>query len=291
MIKLIASDMDGTLLNESMEISPENVKMIKEVQAKGLEFIVATGRAHKESLPIVKQVGLKTGFINLNGAMVYDENGKLVIKHPIETSKALKLAKLLKKAGFYFEIITADEVYSDSQISRIESVANLLVDLNPYMSFQRAVTLAAGSPTIMNIKFVPSLIDLIKNDDLEVMKVMAFDGRGPSAFTQIKKDILKLKDLVVASSSSENIEINSIKAQKGLALLDYAKTKGLDRAQVAAIGDNLNDANMILNAGFGIAMNNAVPKIKTLAQWETKSNANDGVAYALKHILKMNQEN
>ena len=71
MIKLIASDMDGTLLNKQMQISSENIAAIKEAQAKGVEFLVATGRAPSESQGILAKARLHTGFINLNGATVF----------------------------------------------------------------------------------------------------------------------------------------------------------------------------------------------------------------------------
>ena len=95
-------------------------------------------------------------------------------------------------------------------------------------------------------------------------------------------------DLVVTSSSASNIEINNINAQKGIALLEYAKEKGIKREEVAAIGDNLNDESMIRNAGTGVAMGNAVPAIKELAQVETKTNNENGVAYILHKFIEDN---
>ena len=83
MIKLIASDMDGTLLNKQMQISSENISAIKEAQAKGIEFLVSTGRAPSESQGILAKAGLHTGFINLNGAMVFNTAGKLIVNEPI----------------------------------------------------------------------------------------------------------------------------------------------------------------------------------------------------------------
>lgn len=290
MIKLIASDMDGTLLDDHMNISKENVTAIKEVEATGVEFLIATGRARKEALPIAQKAGIKTDFINLNGAMVYNSEGKVVVKHAIDLEKARQVAQLLHNAGFYYEIITADEVYSDNKMARIESIAELLVDRNYLMGFQRAVAIAAGTPFIMRIKFVPSLLALLEDPKIEVMKIIAFDRRGPAAFTDIKKAVADLGGLVTTSSSSNNIEINSDKAQKGLALLDYAKIRGIKPAEIAAIGDNLNDASMIKAAGLGIAMKNAIPAIKELANWVTKSNLDNGVAYALDYIMELNKK-
>lgn len=90
MIKLIASDMDGTLLNKKMQISPQNIAAIKEAQAKGIEFLVATGRTPTESQGILHAAGLNTGFINLNGAMVFNTSGDLIVNEPIPKEKVFK---------------------------------------------------------------------------------------------------------------------------------------------------------------------------------------------------------
>ena len=95
-------------------------------------------------------------------------------------------------------------------------------------------------------------------------------------------------DLVVTSSSSSNIEINEQHAQKGLALLDYAKLKGIKPEEIAAIGDNLHDESMIRAAGTGVAMGNAIPAIKKIAQVVTKRNNEDGVAYILNKFIADN---
>ncbi|MBA1393379.1 HAD family phosphatase, partial [Lactobacillus sp. XV13L] len=98
-----------------------------------------------------------------------------------------------------------------------------------------------------------------------------------------------LGGVAVTASAAANIEINDVHAQKGPALLDYARQKGIKRSEIAAIGDNLNDASMIEAAGTGVAMANAVPAIKELAQVETKSNNDDGVAYILQKFIDMNK--
>jgi hypothetical protein len=84
MIKLIACDLDGTLLNSSMEISDANVQAIKRAQENGIEFMVASGRAPHESQPMLKEYGIDCGFINLNGGLVFDTAGNLIVKNPFE---------------------------------------------------------------------------------------------------------------------------------------------------------------------------------------------------------------
>lgn len=206
----------------------------------------------------------------------------------IDKTKAEQVIDLLHQNHFYFEIITRDNVYTENLNSRISNVAHVMVDLNPGMTFKQAVAISAGSKSIMNMSQINNFNELINNPDQEIMKIIAFDSRGHEAFKDIINNINKMGDLVVTSSSASNIEINNINAQKGIALLEYAKEKGIKREEVAAIGDNLNDESMIRNAGTGVAMGNAVPAIKELAQVETKTNNENGVAYILHKFIEDN---
>lgn len=290
MIKLVACDLDGTLFNSNMTVSEANAQAVKNAQNNGIEFLIATGRAPRESRSILRDANLHTGFINLNGALVFNEAGQLMVKHSIPTQKAIQIVNLLHKAGFYFEVVTENQVYSENLEQRITNVAHLMVDLNPLLDFRQAVAISSGNKTIMNMKQVPSFTELLADPEIEVMKFIAFDSRGHEAFADVKKEIAELGDLVITSSSSSNIEINADEAQKGLALLDYAKLKNIKKDEIAAIGDNLNDESMIRAAGVGVAMGNAIPLIKDIAQVTTKNNNEDGVAYILNQFIKDNQQ-
>ena len=160
MIKLVACDLDGTLFNSEMAVSAANAKAVKNAQSSGIEFLIATGRAPRESRSILKDADLHTGFINLNGALVFDENEQLMIKHSIPKAKAQQLVHLLHRAGFYFEILTANQVYSENLDQRISNVAHLMVDLNPLLDFRQAVAISAGNKTIMNMKQIHSFDNL-----------------------------------------------------------------------------------------------------------------------------------
>ena len=288
MIKLVACDLDGTLFNSDMAISDKNVAAIRAAQKNGIEFLVATGRAPRQSRKTMHDYGLKTGFININGALVYDADANLKVKHKLPNKKASLISKILRENNIYFELVTAEKIFSTDTSKRIVNLARSLMLLDPKVNFKKAVATAAGSDAMLSMTLVDDYDHLLTNPKIEIMKIIAFDGRGQAAFTQAKKEINALGDVVVTSSSAANIEINDAKAQKGPALLDYARQKGIKREEVAAIGDNLNDASMIRDAGTGVAMANAVPAIKELAQVKTKSNNEDGVAYVLRKFIKDN---
>ncbi|MFD1466383.1 Cof-type HAD-IIB family hydrolase [Lapidilactobacillus mulanensis] len=285
MISIIASDMDGTLLNDKMSISPKNVAAIQKAQEAGIEFMVATGRGLSEAQPILKKAGLNPAYITLNGAQVFNLAGESVVNEPLARTTANHLVAELREADFYFELVSDKGVFSESKVRRIQHVADLLVNLNPDTTYKIAVALAAARLEIMNINYIDNYDNILKDPDYRVMKILVFSQHGPDAFMSIREKYQSSEEIVITSSSPNNIEINSIHAQKGLALLDYAAQKGVPKEEVMAIGDNLNDFSMITAAGVGVAMGNAIPAIKEVATFTTATNLNDGVAQAIQWAL------
>ena len=288
MIKLIASDMDGTLLNDKMQVSDENASAIRQAQESGIEFIVATGRGLSEAKPLLADQQLHTAYVTLNGAMVYDEAGNLVVSIPIPDDLTKQSMALLDERNLYYELVTNHGIFSNSRVRRIQNVADLLVNLNPDTNYKLAVALASARLEIMNINYVDNYQDVLANPELKVMKIITFNTADPTALSEPKHILLDTGKLMVTSSSRNNIEINSIEAQKGIALAKYAAQKGYGMESVMSIGDNFNDESMIRDAKYSVAMGNAVQPIKDLAWFITATNTNNGVALA---ILKAMEEN
>ena len=289
MIKLIASDMDGTLLNDKMEVSDENAQAIREAQAAGIEFMVATGRGVTEAKPLLAAQNLKPAFITLNGAMVFDEAGKLVVTIPIADDLNDYIVKTLQKDNIYFEVVTNKGVFSDSRVERIQNVADLLVDLNPDTTYKLAVALAAARLELMNINYVDNYQELLDDPTIQIMKFIAFTGERHDILKAPAKTFEATGKLSVTSSSANNIEVNNIKAQKGYAVEAYAKQRGITMDEVMTIGDNLNDASMIKMAKYGVAMGNAIPEITALAWDTTKTNSENGVAAEIRKAIRVNK--
>lgn len=282
MLKMIASDMDGTLLNDKMTVSPGNIAAIEEATKAGAEFIVATGRGLTEAQPLVADLTVKPAFITLNGARVFSETGELLVDLPIPQGLVTKLRRDIEAEGYYYELVTNRGIFSESKVRRIQNVADVLTRLNPDTSFKIAVVLASARLELMNIHYVDSFDSLLVDPTVEVLKMLVFDSRGQAAFAPIREAYDANAGLVITSSSPNNIEINSVEAQKGLALARLAKLRGYAMTDVMAIGDNLNDESMIASAGMGVAMGNAVPAIKKIAQYLTATNIQDGVAQAIR---------
>lgn len=289
MIKLIASDMDGTLLNDKMQVSDENAAAIRQAGENGIEFMVATGRGLTEAKPLLADQLLHPAFITLNGAMVYDEAGNLVVSIPLADDMTAYSMRTLDERNIYYELVTDHGIFSNSRVRRIQNVADLLVNLNPDTNYKLAVALASARLEIMNINYVPNYTDVLADPEVHVMKIIAFNTASPEDLKEPKELLMATGKLMVTSSSVNNIEINNIDAQKGIALAKYAQQKGFGMDSVMSIGDNYNDESMIRDAKYSVAMGNAIDPIKDLAWFITATNTNHGVALAIMQALAENR--
>lgn len=285
MIKLIASDMDGTLLNDKMAVSDRNIQAIKNAQKAGIEFLIATGRSLEEAKPFLKDC-VHPGYITLNGAEIYDKDENLISSNPISEVSKVKVINYLKEHQIYFEVVTNKGIFSDNKDMRITSLAELLVKLNPSTTYEQALADTLERIKLTPMIFVDSYDKILSDPSYQIMKLLAFSNKEQEVLGPLRADIEKnIKDVVVTSSSPNNVEINSIDAQKGIALLQYAKDKNITQEQTMAIGDNLNDESMIRDAGVGVAMQNAIPAIKDLSDITTDNNVNDGVAQIVEEVI------
>lgn len=288
MIKIIASDMDGTLLNDEMMISQRNIEAINHATENGIDFLIASGRQLDEAKPFLKDQ-VHPGFITLNGAEVYDKNETLVSSNPITTASVQAITNYLRQKGLYFELITDKGVFSNSLKKRTTNIAELLSILNPTTTYEKALEDTKAILKHAKTIYVDDYDQILNDNDHKIMKILVFDSRQKEAFDPLKDSLKDLDDIVITSSSPNNLEINSKQAQKGIALMEYARQKNVKPEEVMAIGDNLNDLSMIKAAGIGVAMENAVPTIAKAADEHTASNVNDGVAQIIDKVIENNK--
>lgn len=286
MISIIASDMDGTLLNNEMTVSDFNAQTILKAQQQGVHFIVSTGRRYSEAQPLIAAQGITAPLITLNGAEVYDASGKMLDMVPITKTVARAIFHTLSSQGYYYEVVGNDAVYSNSKAKRVEQIAHLLTNLNPDTSFKIAVSLATARLELMDISYVDDYSELLDDPKNHVMKIIAFSQAGPEKLKPLSDDLLaKHSSIKITSSSRSNIEINNINAQKGIAVERYANMLNTPMSNVMAIGDNNNDVSMLKLAGTSYAMGNASTEVKQLATHITDTNVNDGVGKAILAVL------
>ncbi|GAB2021631.1 Cof-type HAD-IIB family hydrolase [Pseudolactococcus yaeyamensis] len=285
MIQLIASDMDGTLLNAEMEISEENVAAIKKVQAAGVEFVVATGRSIEEAQPILESAGIKCRYITSNGAQIFDENGQNIFTVGIEKEKLALAVPIFRRHDIYFELFTDNGGFTENIDDRIASVAHWLKSTSPNLSETEAFEIAESHMATLPINFVADFKEVLDNPEVTVLKIFAMGQIDDPALLLAKEELSQIPNLAVTSSGANNIEVNHEAAQKGQSLQKVTELLSLPLSKVAAIGDNFNDMSMIEGAGIGIAMANAEEEVKAVAKYTTETNIDNGVAHAVDRIL------
>lgn len=285
MIQLIASDMDGTLLNDEMEISSENIAAIKKAQAAGIEFVVATGRSIEEAQPTLDAAGIKCRFITSNGAQIFDETGQNLFTVGIEQEKLALAIPILRRHQIYFELFTDHGGFTENVEDRVASVAHWLKSTSPNLSDDEAFSIAEGHIATLPIDYIEHFDQVLENPDLKILKIFAMGKIDEPSLALAKAELSEIPDLIVTSSGANNIEVNHLDAAKGHSLKKVAEMLNIPMSNVAALGDNFNDISMIESAGSGIAMANAEDEVKAAAKYETLTNTENGVAYAIDKIL------
>ncbi|GFH40761.1 Cof-type HAD-IIB family hydrolase [Lactococcus insecticola] len=288
MIKLIATDMDGTLLNDEMELSAENITAIKQAQNAGMTVIVATGRSVEEARPILQDAGINVPIITSNGAQIFDKDGKNTFTVGLDTVKLKTAMAILRQHEIYFELFTDKGGYTENKADRLASVAHWLKSTSPDLTEDEALVIAKSHMATLPIKAAENFDEIVARQaagDLSVLKIFAMAQIGDKNLARARQELDKLPGLAVTSSGSNNIEINHIDAQKGKSLEKVADRLGISLSDVAALGDNFNDISMLERVGASIAMANAEPAVKKIAKYQTLKNTENGVAHAIDKLI------
>lgn len=287
MKKLITLDLDGTLLNSRKEISSENLNALCKAAEEGCIIVPCTGRFFEQMPACVKELPFLEYVIVVNGAGVekvitptcsgttgdvkkrYTES---LIENTMTCEQACAVIDVLKEYPVFYDSYSENWGWLNEEMWQALQVAAFA---NPH--FVKMVR-EYKSP-------VQDLQSFLLKNKHSVQKVQAF-----LPDTSIYEELLsRLKTefpwAVATSSLPFNIEINTKEANKGSALLKLAEILGIPSGDTIACGDNTNDLAMIRDAACGVAMANATDEVKACADFITKSNDEDGIAYALREIL------
>lgn len=287
MIKLIASDMDGTLLNDG-EISEYNLEMILKAQAKGIKFVIASGRTYPAILPILQKHNFKCDCVTGNGAEYVDSEGKLVSARYLSLENALAVMEILDKTKLEYMIYTTTKTFSTKPVEIVQ-------DAFVYRGYHRfgkhngqsiEDTRAQISKTHACFKMeqLDNYQEALK--DYSIIKIEAF-YYDEKEVVKAKKELAKLGDVSYLSSYPDNVEITNIEATKGNILFEASKLYGIQKDEVMVLGDGMNDMSMFELFKCGVAMENAVQELKDVAMYVTDHFQKDGVGKAIeKYALK-----
>ncbi|MBE3569004.1 MAG: HAD family phosphatase [Bacillales bacterium] len=289
MIRCIASDMDGTLLNSKQKISPANRDAIQFAQNQGVEFVIATGRSYREAKEVLEEAGIRCTVIALNGAEVRNEAGGITHRSVMSAKTASKAADYLENFGVYYEFFTNKGTFTENYETSIDMLVDIFQSANPEVPEEE---IRMHVQNRGNNRYIQNMYDskqIFNDPSIIFYKIVAFDKKE-SIFEELSSQLQsEVDDIHVTSSGFRNIEINHISAQKGIALERFVKEKGISLQHTMAVGDHLNDLSMLERVGFPIAMGNAVQSVKNLCPYETSKNDEDGVAKAIHTFLEIGQ--
>lgn len=258
--KLIACDMDETLLDDNHEICRRNLELIKKAREEyGIKFVPATGRGYELIQKQLKILGLydkeNEYVLSFNGgALTENKNNRILQFKGLEFNKAKELFNYGLKLNICIHVYTKDELYLFNMTDN---------EREQFKKFR------------YNEKKENS-IDFLKDE--EISKVM-YQNSDLKYLMGLEEGIKEITDgsCSVSYSSNRFMEFNALGVDKGQGVIDLAKLLNIDIKEIIAVGDNYNDVSMLKIAGLSIAANNALEDVKDICDYTTEATNNEGV--------------
>jgi len=284
MYKLIAIDLDGTLLNSYGEITNKNKEAIKYAIDKGVEVVLASGRDMQTMKKMSEELGINNYIIAGNGACIYDINKDTNIYESfVEKEKALKIIKICKENSIFFNIYTNQGIITESLNYNVKVFNNE----NSFRPNNKRT----------NIQVVNNVETYIQDNEFKILKIIICD-ESRIIFNNIIEKLKNVKGVEVldVEHMSKKIirigteeykieyfytEVTNQNTNKWSAIQVLAKKLEISEDQIIGIGDNMNDFEMVKNAGLGITMKNSALEKQGIADYVTEDNNSDGVGNAI----------
>jgi Cof subfamily protein (haloacid dehalogenase superfamily) len=272
-IRLLAIDIDGTLLNSQFRISERDLEALRHTHSRGIEVILVTGRRHTFALPMAKQLGFDLWLISSNGAVTRSLSGETFHRDllPVETCREL-CAVMWEFRGN--TVVTFDKESKGALV--LERMDELTLSIQQWLT-----------KNLQYIDFVVPLEKALVADPVQAMfcgpiarmrdALIRLESSDLKDSTTVVRTEYPLRDLTI-------IDVLNRDCSKGHALKRWAKYRGIPREQVMAIGDNFNDLEMLAFAGVPFIMGNACAELKARGWPVTASNDECGVAAAIELV-------
>ena len=260
--KLLALDMDGTVLNAKKQISERTLAAIRQAMGLGVIVTVATGRSWTGLVQYREVLQLPHPIILYNGAMMVSPDGsEIYFRQNLVSEAALEIMRHGQAYGVTQIIWAGERLYSFAETERLRRYAAVVG--GTFTLIEDAETLAEAGVT-----------KILWSDD--AAQIVRYQEELPR--------ILKA-DVNDSTSSPEFLEFVDPGASKGAALEELARQFGVEPAEVIAVGDAMNDMTMLQYAGLGVAMGNGVEELREIADYITRTNDEDGVAHVIERFI------
>lgn len=286
-MKLIATDLDGTLLNEQHEISEENRKAIQQATEQGIEVVVATGRAYFDARSICEKFGLHTHLITYNGAAIHSKEGQPISSLTMDRNDVNHMVKWLAERDYYYEVSTDQNIYIPSNGKAIlqremEGLKGTKFELDA-VTFQNILDKIFSQSGVIAVDKHEEIMGV----DEGFYKVFSFSFNGEKRKNGMNQ-FAGMEQLSMISSFANNFEMGHKQASKGNALEILADKLRIPLTHAMAIGDNYNDVSMMKKVKYSVAMGNANDDVKACCSFVTHTNEENGVAHAIQRIITTN---
>lgn len=261
--RLVALDLDDTLLGRDLVFTPRVRRAVQAAMDVGLMVTLATGRMFRSALPLARELGMTLPIICYQGALVKDPLSMEVLFHrPVPLENARQIIQMTRNWGLHVNVYVDDELY----------VARVTPEAESYVRIAQVPVHPVGD-----------LLEFLKSPPTKVVIVS-----DEATIDRVMGDLRKMfgQTLYVTKSLPMFCEIAHPGCNKGTALAFLAAHLGVSREETVAVGDGLNDLEMVQWAGLGIAMGNAPQQLRDAAGWVTGPLQEDGAAQALERILE-----
>jgi Cof subfamily protein (haloacid dehalogenase superfamily) len=272
-VRLIALDIDGTLLNSRWEVPEANRVAIAEAARRGIEVALVTGRRYDFAMPVAQQLGVPVTMIVNNGAVLRSADGATHLRYLLAADTARRVLRLTKAwrdgAALIFDRLAEKqvmlEVLDPSDTLRYGYYARNIA----FIGLSRPLEAALTEDPIQ-VMFSGSIAEMAAAEEL--LQAAPFAGEFALAVTRYET-----KDFAM-------IDVLSPIVTKGVALAEWARLRGIAREEILAVGDNHNDLEMLTFAGIPVVMGNCVSALTCYGWHQTASNDDGGVAAAIERF-------
>lgn len=271
--KVVALDLDGTLLNEKGQVSDENMSVLQELKKLGVKVVISTGRTYTAFKGFYRQLNLVDPIISCNGAYIYDPGNEKILKgHPLNDDLIHKIIDIFEKNDVFYQYYTPETIYAKG----VHYLVEKWLKLNEGFSDEDKINVIVNS----------DIAQFISENDGRIFKVLGIE-MNQEKYDKVYAEFKKIPELEVVQSFGGAIDIMVKGATKGLGLSDVCDFFNVPIEESVAMGDHFNDEDMIKRAGLGVAMENAHPDIKAIADDIAPINTKNGVALYLKKLYNL----
>ena len=256
MIKLVATDIDGTIFIPETKFNDTVKKCIKELCQKGVKVVLVTGRMHAAASLIAKELGLDTPVVSYQGGLI-KHNDETLYERYLTKEQTEKILNWAKTENIHINLYNDDILYSEKECYEIKRYCN-------------------------NLHTEYEIKDFCEIEKTKINKLLAIDYSNPDKINRLEKELPKIfPDLYIVNSTPYFLEFSNKEGSKYCAVKYLQKYWNLKDDEILTIGDQNNDIELLRAGGIKVAMGNATEELKSIADYVTESIYDDGFVKAM----------